>query len=95
MRPISRLTNRPQSRQLRANHLKLVSLCEQLVRNIKGDEDEEEFRASSDYVMKALSVEGTTLSKAGIGLDQKTADKMMRGWAMFVSLTGLKYSYLY
>jgi hypothetical protein len=78
---MSRLTKRPQSRQIQANYLKLVSLCEQLVRNLHGDEEEEEYRASVDYATRSLSVEGTTLNKVGVAIDQSAADKTMRGWA--------------
>ncbi|KAF8991906.1 hypothetical protein BDZ89DRAFT_1151313 [Hymenopellis radicata] len=77
MRPISRLTARPQSRQLRANHLKIVSLCEQLVRNLQGDEDETEYHSSIDYATRSLSLEGTMLNKVGVTIEQAAVDRTM------------------
>ncbi|KAF9026563.1 hypothetical protein BDZ89DRAFT_1134747 [Hymenopellis radicata] len=79
IRPISRLTARPQSRQLRANHLKIVSLCEQLVRNLQGDEDETEYHSSIDYATRSLSLEGTMLNKVGVTIEQAAVDRTMRG----------------
>ncbi|KAF9021849.1 hypothetical protein BDZ89DRAFT_1198266 [Hymenopellis radicata] len=79
MRPISRLNARPQSRQLRANHLKIVSLCEQLVRDLQGDEDETEYHSSIDYATRSLSLEGTMLNKVGVTIEQAAVDRTMRG----------------
>ncbi len=56
-----------------------MSLCEQLVRGLQGDEDETEYHASIDYATRSLSLEGTMLNKVGVTIDQAAADRTMRG----------------
>ncbi|KAK0498251.1 Spc98 family-domain-containing protein [Armillaria luteobubalina] len=79
VRPHSRLTQRPQSRLARANHQRLTGLCEDLVRGVIGDADQDKFRDQVAYATRALSAEGTTLNKAGISLGEEEVARMIRG----------------
>ncbi|KAG7446033.1 uncharacterized protein BT62DRAFT_950010 [Guyanagaster necrorhizus] len=79
VRPHSRLTQRPQSRLARAHHQRLTGLCEDLVRGVIGDADQDEFREQVAYATRSLSAEGTTLSKAGVILGEEEVDRMIRG----------------
>ncbi|KAK0206027.1 Spc98 family-domain-containing protein [Desarmillaria ectypa] len=79
VRPNSRLTQRPQSRLARANYQRLTGLCEDLVRGVVGDADQDEFREQVAYATRSLSAEGMTLNKAGITLGEEEVDRMIRG----------------
>ncbi|KAK0467793.1 Spc98 family-domain-containing protein [Desarmillaria tabescens] len=79
VRPHSRLTQRPQSRLARANHQRLTGLCEDLVRGIIGNTDQDEFREQVAYATRSLSAEGMTLNKVGIVLGETEVDRMIRG----------------
>ncbi|PBK73163.1 hypothetical protein ARMSODRAFT_972665 [Armillaria solidipes] len=77
VQPHSRLTQRPQSRLARANHQRLTELCEDLVRGVIGDVDQNKFREQVAYAARSLSAEGMTLNKAGIVLGEAEVDRMI------------------
>ncbi|KAK0242208.1 hypothetical protein EDD85DRAFT_810374 [Armillaria nabsnona] len=79
VRPHSRLTQRPQSRLARANHQRLTELCEDLVRGVIGDADQDKFREQVAYAARSPSAEGMTLNKAGIVLGEAEVDRMIHG----------------
>ncbi|KIY72852.1 hypothetical protein CYLTODRAFT_417629 [Cylindrobasidium torrendii FP15055 ss-10] len=81
VRPGSRAAQRPQSRLMQANRLKLTNLCEQLVRGIQGDENEDEYHAAIDYSVRTLSLEGMMLNKYGVVQDRTQVDARLRGHA--------------
>lgn len=64
---------------MQANRLKLANLCEQLVRSIQGDENEDEYHAAIDYSARTLSLEGMMLNKYGVVQDRAQIDARLRG----------------
>lgn len=80
IRPTSRASYRPKSRQQKLTNAKLLPFCEDVVRRVLGEPDDEteaRYHELVDWSVKQLGMEGA--SKAAVVLDTQNVDKMVRG----------------
>lgn len=90
VRPTSRASYRPKSRQQKLTAAKLLPFCQDVVRKVliqpeeENDEYETKYHEMVDWSIKQLGMEGST--KAALVLDMESINKMVRGCVCFVDL---------
>ncbi|KAJ3868968.1 Spc98 family-domain-containing protein [Lentinula novae-zelandiae] len=83
VRPTSRASYRPKSRQQKLTAAKLLPFCQDVVRKVliqpeeENDEYETKYHEMVDWSIKQLGMEGST--KAALVLDMESINKMVRG----------------
>ncbi|KAJ4465152.1 Spc98 family-domain-containing protein [Lentinula edodes] len=83
IRPTSRASYRPKSRQQKLTVAKLLPFCQDVVRKVliepeeENDEYETKYHEMVDWSIKQLGMEGST--KAALVLDMESINKMVRG----------------